>query len=380
MAPPAGSRNRNSPDAGIAPLAGYCVAVASDRRKHALAELLEQHGARVVSVQAIRSVTQPDEALVRVATDEVLSQPCQELVVSSAFGLRSWFAAARRWGVADTLLSRFAQARLLARDARAADSLRELGLTTIWSTAAASTEELLRYLLAQQLDGRRVVVQSDMATLREPCQALRGIGADVVEVPTYQTFEPAHADTLRRLSDHIVNRQIDAVALLGEPASAYLLAQAKAEHRLPEVLNALCDDVLSACLGAVTATPLVSQGVHPVVGTAPYIEELAAALLEAVPQNALRLDVGPYRMEIRGQAVVLDGRLIPVQAGPLAVLRVLARQPGRVVSCAEIRRSIPNWSTVDDHAIEMAVSRLRRTLAGTDLVQTVMKRGYRLAA
>jgi DNA-binding winged helix-turn-helix (wHTH) protein len=39
---------------------------------------------------------------------------------------------------------------------------------------------------------------------------------------------------------------------------------------------------------------------------------------------------------------------------------------------------------VDDHAIEMAVSRLRGSLGHSDLreldlVQTVMKRGYRLA-
>jgi DNA-binding winged helix-turn-helix (wHTH) protein len=38
---------------------------------------------------------------------------------------------------------------------------------------------------------------------------------------------------------------------------------------------------------------------------------------------------------------------------------------------------------VDDHAVEMAVSRLRssigRDLGGAELVRTVMKRGYRLA-
>jgi uroporphyrinogen-III synthase len=34
---------------------------------------------------------------------------------------------------------------------------------------------------------------------------------------------------------------------------------------------------------------------------------------------------------------------------------------------------------VDDHAIEMAVSRLRRSLHDNNLIQTVMKRGYRLA-
>jgi uroporphyrinogen-III synthase len=57
----------------------------------------------------------------------------------------------------------------------------------------------------------------------------------------------------------------------------------------------------------------------------------------------------------------------------------LARNPGRVLSCAEIRRATPNWATVDDHAIEMAVSRLRHTLHNSGLIQTVVRRGYRLA-
>jgi len=56
-----------------------------------------------------------------------------------------------------------------------------------------------------------------------------------------------------------------------------------------------------------------------------------------------------------------------------------------VVSPAEIRVESPAWSEVDDHAIEMAVSRPRRAfhgtpLAGVDLIRTVVRRGYRLAA
>jgi len=380
VAPPARSRHQSDPDAGITPLAGYSVAVGSDRRKHALADELARLGARTIGVQANRSIPHVDQIRLREVTDEVLARPCEELVVSSAFGLRSWFAAAGRWGLADALLTRISGARLLARDARAADGLREIGLTTIWSTAGAATEDLFRYLLAQPVEGRRIVVQADAVSLREPCRVLRAVGADVVEVETYQCYPPTSADILRRLVDQIVNRQIDAVALVGEPASEYLLDQANAEGRLGELLNALCDNVLCACLGAGTAAPLVAHGVHPLVGTAPYVEELTAALLEALPQTATRLEVGAHEIELRGQAVVLDGRLIPMQAGPLAVLRALARRPGRVVSCTEIRRSIPNWSDVDDHAIEMAVSRLRRTLDGADLVHTVMKRGYRLAS
>jgi uroporphyrinogen-III synthase len=84
-------------------------------------------------------------------------------------------------------------------------------------------------------------------------------------------------------------------------------------------------------------------------------------------------------MEVRGQAVVLNDELIPVPPGQITVLRALARNPGQVLSCADIRSAAPNWADVDDHAIEMTVSRLRRTLHDGDLIQTVMKRGYRLA-
>jgi uroporphyrinogen-III synthase len=40
---------------------------------------------------------------------------------------------------------------------------------------------------------------------------------------------------------------------------------------------------------------------------------------------------------------------------------------------------VPSLADVDDHAIEMAVSRLRRALPAPDLVQTVIKHGYRLS-
>ena len=49
------------------------------------------------------------------------------------------------------------------------------------------------------------------------------------------------------------------------------------------------------------------------------------------------------------------------------------------MSAAEIRAATPSWTDVDDHAVEMAVSRLRRLLGDPQIVQTIIKRGYRLA-
>lgn len=88
----------STPAGGVAPLAGYTVAVASDRRRHRLAELLESVGARTVGVQAARSMARPPEPVLAEATARCLAAPCQEVVVSSALGLRAWVAAARRSG------------------------------------------------------------------------------------------------------------------------------------------------------------------------------------------------------------------------------------------------------------------------------------------
>jgi uroporphyrinogen-III synthase len=379
--PVAGQRRRTlAPPAGIAPLAGYTVAVATDRRRHPLAALLEAAGARTAGVQAVRAFSAVEDPSIRELTQAVLADPIDELLVTSDFGFRSWLRAAKRWGLAEPLVAGFAVARLLASNPRAADALRDVGLHEIWSTAASSTEELVRYLLAQPLHGRRVVVQSDGVSVAELCHALRSAGAEVFDIATYQYQPPPHADLLRRLGDLILNRQVDAVAFTGAPAVEHLIAQATVDRRRDQVLNALADEVPALCLGSVTVAPLTAGGVPAAVAIHPYLEELVALACATVPQQAIRLRTAGYRMEIRGQAVVLNDELIPVQAGPIAVLRALARHPGRVLSCAEIRRATPNWAAVDDHAIEMAVSRLRRTLHDGELVQTVMRRGYRLAA
>jgi uroporphyrinogen-III synthase len=373
-----------APGDRIGPLDGYTVAVATDRRRHAMAGLFEDLGARTVSVQAVRTVTQPDEESLRVATVRAVEGPVHEVVISSAYGLRGWLAAARRCGHVDALLARFADARLLARDARAADGLRDLGLTQIWSTSGATTEDLFRYLIAQPMAGRRVVAQLDSEPLRELCHALRTAGADVVEVAMFRSEPPNHVDVMRRLGEQIAKRQIDAVALTSRSSTEHLLDQAAADGCMDDVLNALVADVVAACLGPLAAQPLRARGVTPLVAVGPYAEDLTTLLASALRMRALHLSLGRLDVEVRGQALVVDGRLVPIQPGPIAVLRTLAREPGRVYSTAEIRALVPGWSGVDDHAIEVAVSRLRRSLEGTDLdgagiVQTVMKRGYRLA-
>ncbi len=372
-----------APRTTVSALAGFTVAVATDLRNHDLATWLDAHGARTIGVRAVRTVPQPDPDAIAAAVLACVAEPVHEVIVSSAFGLRAWLEAARRAGRLDELVRGIGQARLLARDARTADGLRELGLTQIWSTAAGTTEDLFRYLIAQPMAGRRVVAHIETDAQRELCQVLRAHGASVVEVATTQVSPPVHTEVLRRLCDLVVRRQVDAVALVGAGATRHLLDQASREGALDDLLNAFVEDVAAVCLGPLTAQPLRARGVPVMQAVEPVPESLAALIVAELPRRALVVEVGGRQIEVRGQAVVMGDHVVPVQAGPLAVLRVLAARPGRVLSAAEIRAAMPGTSTVDHHAIEMAVSRLRsslgRDLDGAELIQTVMKRGYRLA-
>ncbi len=49
-----------------------------------------------------------------------------------------------------------------------------------------------------------------------------------------------------------------------------------------------------------------------------------------------------------------------------------------MVGRAELLRALPSGTAGSEHAVEMAVARLRGAI-GADAVQTVVKRGYRLA-
>ena len=58
------------------------------------------------------------------------------------------------------------------------------------------------------------------------------------------------------------------------------------------------------------------------------------------------------------------------------------QQPGRVLSRAELLPALlasSGGTGADEHAVEMAVARLRTALGDARFVQTVVKRGYRLA-
>jgi uroporphyrinogen-III synthase len=91
---------------------------------------------------------------------------------------------------------------------------------------------------------------------------------------------------------------------------------------------------------------------------------------------------GDHVLALRGHSVLVDGDPVSLtsrQSGVLAAL--LEAGPGRVLSRPELLARVWRDETADEHAVEMTVARLRSALGPAGkAVETVVKRGYRLAS
>jgi uroporphyrinogen-III synthase len=358
----------------LEPLSGFTVAVTADRRRDELATLLERHGARVVLAPALRIVPLADDAELRAATMSLVEHPPDVLVACTGIGLRGWMEAAEGWGLADRLRTALGGAYVIARGSKAKGALRAAGMSEAWSPASEQCEAVQEHLLKRGVAGQRIAVQLHGEPQPEFCSALAAAGAEVVEVSVYRWLPPPDPTPLRRLVDLATNRLVDAVTFTSAPAVGALLEVAGPE--LPVLLDALRSDVLAACVGPVTADPLVRRGIPVVAPRRARLGALVRELVDELPKRAPTLHVAGQEVTLRGHAAVVDGALRPLAPAPMAVLRALAAAPGRVLSRAALLTALPRGA--DEHAVEMAVARLRAALGGSNYVQTVVKRGYRL--
>ncbi|MGP9020551.1 uroporphyrinogen-III synthase [Streptomyces sp. BR1] len=363
---------------GPRPLAGFTVGVTAARRADELGALLQRRGAAVVHGPALRIVPLANDSELLSATKELIDEPPHIVVATTAIGFRGWVEAADGWGLGEPLLARLRGTELLARGPKAKGAIRAAGLTEEWSPSSDSMAEVLDRLLDHGVEGRRIAVQLHGEPLPGFVEALREAGAQVVGVPVYRWLPPEDIGPLDRLLDLTVARGLDALTFTSAPAAASLFTRAEQRGMLPELLGALDREVLAACVGPVTALPLQAHGIKTVAPERFRLGPLVQLLCCELPARSRALPIAGRRVEIRGHAVLVDGELRPVPPAGMSLLRTLAQRPGWVVSRADLLRALPGSGT-DEHAVETAMTRLRTALGAPKLIQTVVKRGYRLA-
>ncbi|GAB36972.1 uroporphyrinogen-III synthase [Gordonia otitidis] len=375
-----------SPDRTANPektLIGFTIGVTAARRADEFAALLERRGATVVHAPAIRIIPLVDDDELERATQAILNQPPDILVATTGIGFRGWVEAADGWGLADDLVDTLGDVRLLARGPKAKGAIRAAGLREQWSPPSESSSELIRELLEEGVAGLRVAVQLHGATtswepLPDLCDVLREAGADVVPVPVYRWTPPDDTEPMSRMIDAVINRDLDAVTFTSAPAVASMLGQAHRAGALEPLLHAMRTAVPAMCVGNVTAGPLHALQVPTLQPSRFRLGALVRLIADELPRRATVLRVAGHDLSLRASGVVVDGCYRQVTGSSMALLRVLHRVPGQVISRKAMLDELPGGGT-DTHAVEMAITRLRTALGDSKMIQTVVKRGYRLA-
>ena len=106
-------------------------------------------------------------------------------------------------------------------------------------------------------------------------------------------------------------------------------------------------------------------------GTQEFVRQIEAA---AGIEVKVELDPSQFRVTRAGAEIVLTSR-------EFAVLHVLIKEPGRVVSAERLLELA--WDDQADPftaAVRVIMSRLRAKLGQPSLIETVVGRGYRLVA
>ncbi len=363
---------------GWGPLSGYTIAITAARRREEFQAALERRGASVISAPAIQIVPVEDDSELFRITEQALAEPPDVVVATTGIGFRSWMDAAEGWGMGERLVAALNSAELLARGPKVRGAMRAAGLKGEWSPASESISEVLERLLSMDLRGRRVLVQEHGEPLPDVVDALRGAGADVVEVTVYRWIGPADPAPLGKLCRQISGGLVDAVAFTSAPAAASFLHAAQQENLLEQVLTVLRGPVLPVAVGPVTAAPLERAGLTVLQPERARLGALVREIESEIPRRlGQRLTAAGHALDIRARGVQIDEMYVPLAATAMALLRLLAARPGAVVPRVRLADALA--AGADDHAVEVAVGRLRTALGDPRIVQTVVKRGYRLA-
>ena len=357
-------------------LEGFRIGVTSERRAADLIDALERRGAQVLHAPTLRMEPASDDERVIADTQAIIAARPDVVLATTAFGVRRWLEVADAAGLGEQLLATLAAARILVRGPKARGGVRAAGLDDSGMSEEETTASLVAKMLAEHGGGLTVAVQAHSYLEDAVLAPLRAAGHRLVTVAPYRWGSLDGGDErVPRLVEAICSNQLDCVTFTSAPAVDALYAAAESLRCHDAMLAAFRAGVVAAAVGPVTAAALTSAGLPAIHPERFRMGALIRLLCERLPQlRVTRTSTRHGELVIRGALVELDDRRVPLTPLPLALLRALVAADGAVVSREQLLRVVGGS---DEHALEMALSRLRRGIAAP-VIATVVRRGYRL--
>jgi uroporphyrinogen-III synthase len=358
-------------------LDGFRIGVTSDRRSEDLIDAFERRGATVLHAPTLRIANASQDDPIIDDTRAVIARRPDVLLATTGYGIRRWFEVADAAGLGDALTDSLSSARILVRGPKARGGIRAAGLNDVGMSDVETTAALVTKALAEIEPGATIAVQLHGYTDESQLDRLRERHTVLTVAPYRWTMVGGGNERVHRLIEASCARQLDAVTFTSAPSVDALLIAAEGLGLLDELVDALRSDVLAAAVGPVTAAPLIACGITPIQPERFRMGALIRLVCEYLETSRVsRISTLRGELELRGQVAAIGGRRVTLPPTSLLLLRQLMATPGTVMSRTELAGALPGIQ--DDHAMEVAVSRLRQVLGVPGLVATVVKRGYRL--
>lgn len=204
-------------------------------------------------------------------------------------------------------------------------------------------------------------------------------GADLVTIRPYRWVKPEDPKAVSTLMAAVIRHHVDVLTFTSPPAAEALLTTAKEEGLYELLLEAMRTEVTCVAVGPVTAAPLVAAGIEPLMPERHRLGSMIRVVVDHLNDHAI--DQAHTRcgaVALRGVELLIGGNRLTLPPHLADLLRILVQADGDVVTRSSLRRALPAGPS--DHAIDMAISRLRKIIAPHELVVTVPKRGFRLAS
>lgn len=365
------------PETAELPLEGFRIGVTSHRRSQDLIEALERRGAEVLHAPALKiAPVQEDLSLIEDTRAIIEARP-DLCIATTAYGMRRWCEAADTFGIGEQLLETLGATRMFVRGPKARGAVRAAGLADVGISSDETTATLVDMLLAEGVRGKTVAVQLHGYTDVRQLERLRMSGATVLTVTPYRWVKPDGADRLPRLIEAACSGNLDVLTFTSAPAVDAMWSTAHEMGLYKQLVESLKTTVATAVVGPITAQPLIDAGLQPLVPDRFRMGALIRLVVEHLALNHVRrLDTSSGRVELRGRSLRIDGEAVELAPAPLLLLRALLGAGGAVLSRESLSELLELRGSV--HALDMTVSRLRSALPDGRLVETVVKRGYRI--
>lgn len=359
-------------------LEGFRIGVTSDRRSGDLIDAFVRRGAQVIHAPTIRMANASSDEPVIADTRAIIDARPDVLLATTAYGVRRWFEVADAAGLGDDLLDALRGTAILVRGPKARGGIRAAGLDDVGMSAEETTESLIDEVLGSYAPGLTVAVQLHGYLPPSALDRLREAHERVLTVEPYRWIDPDLADErVERLIEAACTGGLDCITFTSAPAVHALLMAAEARGRYDDLVDAMRGPVVAAAVGPVTAAPLVAAGVEPLQPERYRMGAMIRQVCEHLESSrVIRVATQHGPLALRGSVVEVRDRRIPLAPVALSILRPLVVARGSVVARDRLAAGMPGTS--DEHALEVALSRLRQALGVPGLIATVVKRGYRI--